>query len=333
MSVCCPNCFKDRFLEKQILEYSEENGDCHYCQSTDVSIINVNKLQDLFESIIDIYEVNESGISLSEALNIDWIIFNVDELIANNLTSDILNNKEILTIKYINRLEQISANTWDNFKEDLKHNNRYFPNASELNKESLKDIIQDFPSFDYPKEVFRGRINDNHKVFSQDEMGKPPCKIATQGRANPIGISYLYVASDENTAISEIRPDKGDSVTIAEIKLPNGLRFLDARSLKTDISPFDYSDYALEGLYKNINILERFGEELSKPVLPKEAHLEYIASQYLTELVKHYGFDGVLYKSSVGSGFNIVVFCDIELDILELKKCNITNTLIEFSTE
>ncbi len=56
-------------------------------------------------------------------------------------------------------------------------------------------------------------------------MGKPPLGRSTQGRANPIGISYLYVTSDIKTAISEIRPHKGALVTVAKIKLPDNLKF------------------------------------------------------------------------------------------------------------
>jgi len=64
----------------------------------------------------------------------------------------------------------------------------------------------------------------------------------------------------------------------------------------------------------------------------KKAHLEYFASQYLTELIKYYGFDGLLYKSSVCSGYDIVIFNDIDLEFMELTKYNITNILIESAT-
>ena len=330
MSICCSNCFKDKFLEKQIVKFSDKIGTCDYCESTNVAIINAIQLQDFFEEIIDIYEINDTGMMLSEILELDWKMFNINRHIANSLIAEILNNQEILTQKYINTLEKTSSDVWENFKQELKHNNRYFPNDREFNKDSLKETIEYFESFDYTKEVFRGRINNTNEIIPQEEMGKPPCEIASQGRANPVGISYLYVASDEETAISEIRPDKGDIVTMAKIILPENLRFLDIRSPKNTISPFDFSDNVLEALYRDIDLLERFGEELSKPVLPRKAHLEYLASQYLTELVKHYGFDGLLYKSSVGSGYNIVIFNDIDIEFIELKRYNINNTSIDF---
>jgi len=332
MSLCCPNCFKDKFLEKRIIYFSEEKGTCDYCNSKNADVVDTLKLQDIFEGIIDIYDIDDKGIKLSEILDLDWKMFNIEKYAANDLLSNILNNKDILTHKYINILEKTSSDVWDNFKKELKYFNRYFPNDREFNKSSLKDTIEYLEFFEYPREIYRARINKNDNIISQDRMGKPPSGQFTQGRANPIGISYLYVASDEKTAISEIRPNKADTVTIAKIKLPDNLRFLDIRSPKNTISPFDFSDNVLEALYKNIDLIERFGEELSKPVLPREAQIEYLSSQYLTELVKHYGFDGLIYKSSVGDGYNIVIFDDLELEFLDLKKCIIKNILTEFES-
>lgn len=330
MTYCCPNCFHDKFLKKQIIEFSEKIGECNYCNSQDINITNVEKLQDFFEIIIDLYETDCDGLSLSKILDKDWKIFNLPTKLSNILILNILKNEELSTLKYINILETPSQNVWLNFKEELKHKNRYFPNDSDLTTKNLKSIIKNFKSFTYPKEVYRARINSRTKIFSESDMGKPPYKIATEGRANPIGISYLYVASDERTAISEIRPSKGDLVTIGKIKLPDNLTFLDTTDLKNKISPFEFDENVLQTLYKNINLLEQFGEELSKPVLPREAHLEYITSQYLTELVKHFEFDGLIYKSSVGDGYNIVIFDDLELEFLDIKKCRIKNILTEF---
>jgi len=333
MNYCCENCFQDKFLEKQIQRLSTNIGNCDFCESKDSKIIEPILLQDFFEQIIDIYEESESGIMLSEHLNCDWKMFDkgLNKFTATNLISEILDNKDYLTNKYINSLEKLSIDIWDNFKKELKHNNRYFPNDKEFNKENLKNLFEYFELFNYPQEVYRARINTTDEILAKERMGKPPYKKASQGRANPIGISYLYVASNEKTAISEIRPHKGDKVTVAKINLPTNFRLFDLRSAKNHLSPFDFSDNVLEELYKDIDLLERFSEELSKPVLPREAHLEYLSSQYLSELIKHNGFDGLIYKSSVGDGYNIVIFTDFDLEFLELKEYNIKNTVIEFN--
>ena len=330
MSFCCPNCFKDDFLGRQIIQFSNNKGKCDYCNNSNVDIVETIVLQDLFEEIIDIYIVSENGIKLSEILDSDWKMFNIDKYAANDLLSEILRDKKILTQNYINILEKTSSDVWDNFKKELKYNNRYFPYDSEFDKDSLKEISQYFETIKYPNRVFRARVCKDNKIIPIERMGKPPKGQLTQGRANPVGISYLYVASDKETAVSEIRPHKGDKITISEIQLPNNLRFLDIRSPKNTISPFEFSDNILEALFKDIDLLERFGEELSKPVLPREAGIEYLSSQYLSELIKHWGFDGMLYKSSVGTGFNIVIFTDMELEFIDNSLYNIDSLSIKF---
>lgn len=331
MKVCCPNCFNDKFLVNRIINLSKEKGLCDYCESKNVEVIEVNLLQDKFEELFELYEEHSEGILLSEMINHDWQMFNIEKYASNSLLSDILDIEEVLTKKYINCIDKTSSDEWDKFKDELKSKNRYFPNNTKFNKDDLKDISQNLETYEYPEYVYRARICNNDEIIPIERMGKPPSGLQTQGRANPIGISYLYVASDKETAVSEIRPHKGDKITISKIKLPSTLRFFDTRSPKNTISPFNYSDNVLEALYKDIDLLERFGEELSKPVLPREAGIEYISSQYLSELIKHWGFDGILYKSSVGSGFNIVIFNEIELEFLENKLYSIDNLTIDFS--
>ena len=46
-------------------------------------------------------------------------------------------------------------------------------------------------------------------------------------------------------------------------------------------------------------------------------------------MIKHYGFTGLLYKSSVGEGFNIVIFDNVELDFLELEMYEIRNIIVD----
>ncbi|HYE46412.1 MAG TPA: RES family NAD+ phosphorylase [Caulobacter sp.] len=50
------------------------------------------------------------------------------------------------------------------------------------------------------------------------------------------------------------------------------------------------------------------GEELTRPVLPQGAAIDYVPSQYLCELIKKADYDGVLYRSSVGDGVNLALF-------------------------
>ncbi len=80
----------------------------------------------------------------------------------------------------------------------------------------------------------------------------------------------------------------------------------------------------------NKGILYRLGEELSKPVIPKEAHLEYLPSQYMCEFIKKCGFDGVMYKSAMSSGVNYALFNDDKLSAIEVKQYHVNSIKVGY---
>ncbi|MFT6194061.1 MAG: hypothetical protein ACJASU_000960 [Cognaticolwellia sp.] len=57
-------------------------------------------------------------------------------------------------------------------------------------------------------EYWRARIwgLNQSQNYSPQELSAPPSNLASSGRINPQGISFLYGALEENTAISEVRP-------------------------------------------------------------------------------------------------------------------------------
>lgn len=61
-------------------------------------------------------------------------------------------------------------------------------------------------------------------------------------------------------------------------------------------------------LRADITFLERLGEELTRPVLPQGAVIDYVPSQYLCEFIKKCGYDGVIYRSSASDGINLALF-------------------------
>jgi hypothetical protein len=148
------------------------------------------------------------------------------------------------------------------------------------------------------------------------------------GRANPVGIPYLYVASTAKTAIAEVRGHKGEKVSVLEFEIRNDLNLFDLRHPRETISPFEQID-DLEFLYKYMPYLELLEHELSKPVVPKKANLEYLASQYLCELIKQMNYHGIIYKSSIDAGNNYVIFNDNRLKAGNIKEYSITEMHFE----
>ncbi len=71
--------------------------------------------------------------------------------------------------------------------------------------------------------------------------------------------------------------------------------------------------------------------ELSKPVIPHKANLEYLSSQYLCELIKQVGYHGIIYKSSIADGNNYVIFDDDRLSAGLMRQYRIIE--MSFKTE
>jgi len=325
---CCPNCFNDTFLQSEIKIKSSEIGECSFCHNKNVSIIAPSKLRDLFNPVLDIYEKSEEGVSLFKLIQNDWNIFLLKEenqkILLNNITGINTSSK----YKPIYEREKQNIKQWESFREELKHNNRFFPNNAptiETIRPFGKHLGKRFKKGEFY--FYRARINIFSTPIDIAQMGKPPAKISTNGRANPIGIPYLYVASTPETAIAEIRGHKNETVTVARFEIVMDLELADLRAPRTTITPFGIDDEELELIYTNLPFLELLGEELSKPIIPREAYLEYLPSQYLSEIFKHIGFHGIIYKSSVVEGFNFVLFDDNKVKAIETKQYKITDII------
>lgn len=61
-------------------------------------------------------------------------------------------------------------------------------------------------------------------------IGAPPVGVATAGRVNRPGVSYLYLASNSETAAAEIRPHPGELVSVGMFEVNKDLRVVDLRT-------------------------------------------------------------------------------------------------------
>ena len=295
-----------------------------------MALIEPERLFDRFELLLDLYEKDRDGLALNELIQIDWCVFTITaNRIQQKLLKAISCNRNLFKFKYkpVISKEQKNVERWEIFREELKHGNRFFPKgAPDINHiEAFKQYINVNLDKDSQK-FYRARINTSDKPFKISKMGKPPKNLVLNGRANPIGIPYLYLSSSIETAIAEVRGYKGEAVTLAEFKMKNNLELADLRDPKSTISPFELNE-ELELIYKNMTYLTLLGNELSKPIIPREANLEYLSSQYLCELIKHIGFHGIIYKSSIADGNNYVIFDDKRLKAVLTYQYTITDIM------
>lgn len=131
--------------------------------------------------------------------------------------------------------------------------------------------------------------------YNTNESDAPPSDLVPDGRANPKYVSYLYLADSEKTAISEVRPKIGQAVSVAKIRIDRELRIYDFGSTNYLVNQDD--------LFTLSMISELFSEQKNT------REEEYYCTQCICEYIKHLGYDGIRFKSSLNQdGRNTVLF-------------------------
>jgi hypothetical protein len=333
---CCAECIGDRHLRKNVIpSVSQVKGECAYCGSENQPLVVPTDLRVPFELLIDAYARDDGGQTLVEWLKRDWALFDhvrMDGAHAKDLLGDILDDGDIVRRNFA-ALSTGGARVierWNELRAELMHKNRFFP-VTTIDMERLGRLL---PSLkldedELPKIWYRARIQQSSEAYPIDQMGCPPKHLASHGRANPAGIPYLYLASKEITAISEVRPSPGDTVAVAKVEVQN-LEIIDLRNPRKTFSPFSlpYED-TLSSFREDLDFLEKLGEELSRPVLQKSAAFDYIPSQYLCEFVKKCGFGGVMYRSAAEGGVNLALFNPDQVNFVDMKSFYISRVSVE----
>lgn len=149
-------------------------------------------------------------------------------------------------------------------------------------------------------------IRDEDRPYSKDKM-KPISNWQSEGRANPRGIPYLYLATTRNTSLAEVRPWIGATISVAQLKIRRDLKVIDCskhHSMDSFISLLgDHTRPMEDGIWMAID------RAFATPVSRDEESKEYVPTQITAELFKSEGFDGIVYKSLLSDdGFNLAIF-------------------------
>lgn len=312
---CCAECFGDEGLRDSIIpELDPHTGVCSYCASDVSTLVRPEALRDAVEALVGVYEIADDGASLPSLLRSDWGLFThpvmADDAHAKELLADVLDNGDLVRKMFVQspKYRAKSLAQWGQLRDEMMHRNRWFL-EQEIDFDRLRELL-DLLIVDpagLSEKWHRARIMDDDKLFPLEKMGAPPHRLAGHGRANPAGIPYLYLGSTPETAVAEIRPHTGEAACVAQFVVPS-IRAVDLRAPRTRVSPFILGDGEVGQLLADLPLLERLGDELTRPVLPRGAPFEYIPSQYLCEFIKSCGFRGVIYRSSVSEGINIALF-------------------------
>ena len=162
---------------------------------------------------------------------------------------------------------------------------------------------------------FRARIlppleEKNNEIyatyFTEEQMDAPPSVQAREGRLNPVGISYLYLADDKETAVAETKPSIGARIQIGSYQLQKKIKVVNMCGGKDFLCKIGKSSYKEEEdlLWRVVQI------SFLIPIIPESVtQLAYLPSQYISEVFKYQGYEGVLFESvQRENGKNLVLF-------------------------
>ena len=166
---------------------------------------------------------------------------------------------------------------------------------------------------------------------------KPLSDRAREGRANPSGIPMLYLASDEQTAISEVRPWIGSEVSVSQVRIVRALKAIDL-SVGHGLS-----------VVKQINFDELIGKQepsrekkekavwieidnaFSQPITLSDDTADYAPTQILAELFRDNGYDALVYRSQFGEkGYNVSLFDLDNGEIINAAPYRVSEMKLEF---
>ena len=280
-------------------------------------------VEDFLNALFSLYEAVPDGKPLSKALIEDWHIFK-DEASLEYVLEQMGNPFHLIDkVRYIAEY-QYYLQAWKDVKDEVKTKSRFFCHlgsiADVLNEYDIdNDSLQLFKNDKY----YRARVHHKEEpAFPLGDMGCPKDpKLATPGRANPRGISYLYLCGDDQTPFYEVRPYYLDRVDIGEFLIrEDELKIVDFTE-KVNLFKVFYDDGedVFKQKVKRRVLFDAFSSDLSKPLRSFDSELEYIPTQYICEYFKDRGVDGIMFQSSVREdGKNLVLFYPEKAECVEV---------------
>ena len=204
---------------------------------------------------------------------------------------------------------------WNKFVEQIMNQNRFFINE-EITSDFVEIINRCKMDLNPGITLFRARINradkeNEDKPYKISDMGAPPANKVSDGRGNPKGIPYLYLSTSKKTAIYEVRPYLNDRVTVVKGNPKKKLKIVDLE-IPSMLPEQSYLEY-LHG-----NLKTSFSRAIKSS---DDNKLSYLPNQYICELVKNKGFDGIKYKSCMNKeddAYNILIFDEGNIEFKQL---------------
>ena len=161
-------------------------------------------------------------------------------------------------------------------------------------------------------------LTDLPDPFPPERMKPTPGRVI-EGRVNPKGIPYLYVSTNRDTALAEVRPWIGSLISLAQFKTLRDLTVIDCtRKEKPRTVIFPKAPPSPKE--KEKIMWSEIDRAFSRPVTPSDEIADYVPTQIIAELFRANGLEGVAYVSALGKGLNLAIF---DIDTADVINCSL----------
>ena len=212
-----------------------------------------------------------------------------------------LDNKSFEESEIISLIKEILKKTDDRIvtglpKETVLYRSRIVDTIKMLNNETTITVDE----------------QDNIKGFDKYDSKEPPINISKGGRCNPAGSSYLYLSESEYSACAEVRPMNKQILSVARFEITKDLNIVDFTASG------NFEEYNEE---KGYSVTMLLSEIFSSFMLPVYNDAEYALTQYMSDFIRKYGYDGICYYSSNTGEKSYTIFncCEDNVDFLDSK--------------
>ena len=333
---CCPKCFSDPVAQDIVRELAHGDiGACDFCGTTDVPVADVSpecELFGYFDEMLDVFasahQTTESQrltdpMSLEEAFVSLWKVFSIDARLVREFLNALFCEEtwytELVSAPVVvtpNRgkgsvsdYSIFGKQTWGDFVDSIKNNLRFHTRIE--HEELFVGVCNALSRSLLPEQSwYRARVWNKRERPKERDLHEAPANVTRNGRMNVAGIPCLYIADSPITAISETRASRFDTMAVAHMH-PTGIMSIVDLSRIHNVSPFDEIDCNV--LAANIENLKLIRQELLKPMRQTDPELDYLPTEYISDLIKSLGYDGIGYKSVMNEkGYNVASFRTVE---------------------
>ena len=325
----CENCFCDEEMQVVVSNESHIEGTCDFCGQQG-ALIDIDCFSDFFEEVLSLFAPSESGMRIADLIQRDWALFSSKELGEKILGYFLDKGKFDYTVESkvdyaASILEKMQV--WNSVKKQVRESSRFFANTSSF--EDMRLIVSN-TTIPEGSIFFRSRvIPSGVESLDKKEMGCPPKEKATAGRANPLGIPYLYLCQDEVTTYYEVRALYLDRLNVAEFRAKEDLNILDFTSKLSLYVAYSNETESLADVIVRQKLLQAISRDLSKPLRRYDSEIEYVPTQLVCEICKLNEMDGIRFESSLHKGgINVVLFDASKAECVSVKSVEICNVEI-----